>query len=317
MKEAFVLAFCILFIAITAGAQTSVTVTTGGSWKDALLLTSARPSEVAYATTNYNTYPRIAATTWTHAGSVIQYRSLLRFELGVIPTGSVVQSAVLYLKSDPANAGGEISNDPLSGSNALFVEKVMQAWDAATVTWNTQPPTTTANRVLIDQSLSYTENIQVNITGLVQEMVNGPATNYGIMLKLQNEVQFRSRSYASTDHANAALHPRLEIVYTPAAYYCIKDGDWNDAIWSADPNATTGIVLPTASATNINGHTVTLKGSATVKTLSIGAANGLPGVLVLDGGNLTSTGQLTVASTNAGNKIQVLNNGKLNGTPVQ
>lgn len=302
--------------AITAMAQTSVTITTGANWKDALLLTSLRPSEVAYATTNYNTYPRIAATTWTHAGAVIRYRSLLRFELSAIPAGSIVQSATLYLKSDPANTSGELSNDPLNGSNALFIQKVTQAWEPTTVTWNTQPTTTTTNRVLVDQSLSYTENIQLTITGLVQDMVNAPATNFGIMMMLQNEVQFRARNYVSTDHANTALHPRLEIVYTPAAYYCIKDGDWNDAIWSASPNGTTGIALPAASVTNINGHTVTLKGAATVKSLSIGATNGLPGVLVLDGGNLTSTGQITVAN-NAGNKIQVLNNGKLNGTTAQ
>ena len=89
-------------------------------------------------TTNYGTYPRLASTAWTHSGYQITYRSLMRFELGSIPPGSTVQSATLYLYSDPANSSGEISNQSLSGANSVYFQKVTQAWDASTVTWNTQ-----------------------------------------------------------------------------------------------------------------------------------------------------------------------------------
>ena len=211
-KKFLVLIGCLLLILQSTLAQ--VTITTSPDWKDALLLKSLKPSEAYMQTTNYGTYPRLASTAWTHSGYQITYRSLMRFELGSIPPGSTVQSATLYLYSDPANSSGEISNQSLSGANSVYFQKVTQAWDASTVTWNTQPTTTTTNRVWAGASTSATANITVNLTTLIQDMVSNPAGNFGLMMNLENEVYFRSRSYASTDHANAALHPRLEITFT-------------------------------------------------------------------------------------------------------
>lgn len=147
-----------------------VTITTGPEWKDALLLRSLLPSEASMQTTNYNNYPRIAATAWTHSGSQITYRSLMQFDLSSILPGSTVQSATLYLYSDPAYTSGELSNQSLSGANSVYFQKVTQAWDASTVTWNTQPTTTTTNRVWAGASTSTIGNITVNLTTLVQDM---------------------------------------------------------------------------------------------------------------------------------------------------
>jgi hypothetical protein len=138
----------------------------------------------------------------------------MRFELSTIPSGAIIQSATLFLNSDPAYTTGELSNSPLSGSNAIYFQRVTSSWDPTTVTWNTQPSTTTTNRVWVGPSSSATENIQVDIAPLVQQMVNSPASNYGIMMSLENELYYRSRHYASTDHTNTALHPRLVINYT-------------------------------------------------------------------------------------------------------
>jgi hypothetical protein len=122
----------------------------------------------------------------------------MRFELNTIPPGSTVQSATLYLYSDPAYTSGKLSNQSLTGSNTIYFQKVTQAWDAATVTWNTQPTTTTTNRVWVAASSSATENITVNITTLVQDMINNPSGNYGLMMLLENELYYRSRDYCST-----------------------------------------------------------------------------------------------------------------------
>jgi hypothetical protein len=72
---------------------------------------------------------------------------------------------------------------------------VTQAWDPTTVTWNTQPTTTTTNRVWVAASTSATESLTVNLTTLVQDMVNNPSTNYGLMMLLENEIYYRSRDY--------------------------------------------------------------------------------------------------------------------------
>jgi hypothetical protein len=45
-------------------------------------------------------------------------------------------------------------------------------------------------------------------------MVSNPSANYGMMMVLETELYYRSRHYASTDHSNSALHPRLVINYT-------------------------------------------------------------------------------------------------------
>jgi TGF-beta propeptide len=145
------------------------------------------------ASTNYNNYPRISSTAWTHTSSLATYRNLLKFDLSTIPVGTTVQSATLYLYSDPANTSGEFSN---SGTNLFSLQKVTQAWTASTVTWNNQPASTTTGRVTVAQSTSATENISVNITTLVQGMVSSPTTNYGLLLRLATETASRSRIYA-------------------------------------------------------------------------------------------------------------------------
>ena len=203
----------LLLISVSLNAQ-QLTLSTGPDWKDALLLHSLKPAESYMATTNYNNYPRISAAQWTHSGYRITYRSLMRFELSAIPAGAVVQSATLYLNSDPAYTSGELSNSPLSGSNAIYFQRVTSPWNTTTVTWNTQPSTTTANRVWAGPSAPATENRQVTLTAFIQDMVNNPAANHGIMMVLENELYFRSRHYASTNHSNSALHPRLVVNYT-------------------------------------------------------------------------------------------------------
>ena len=168
----------------TNGQTTTITLTTGSDWTDATLIKSLKSSESAMANTNYNSYPRLAVTAWNHSSSLATYRNLLKFDLTSIPVGTTVQSAQLQLFSDPANTSGEFSN---SGSNSFYIQKVTQAWTASTVTWNNQPASTTTGRVTVGSSTSAIENITVNVTALVQDMVNNPASNYGLLLRLATE----------------------------------------------------------------------------------------------------------------------------------
>jgi hypothetical protein len=156
---------------------------------------------------------------WTHGGYNMFFRSLLYFKLDSIPKGSTVQSAILYLYSDPTmtDPNSNNSNSQLSGSNAFYLEKAMQEWDENTVTWNNQPATTTAGRIWVGPSTSTTENIQVNLTTIVQGWVNSPVTNSGLKMTLENEVKYRARNYASSDHTNTAIRPKVVITYAPPA----------------------------------------------------------------------------------------------------
>lgn len=289
-------------------AQTNITIT---SIDDALLYNNTHSSQSQSRDANYGAHIRISALAWTYSGSPSYFRNMIRFDLSAVPDGAVIQSAVFYLYSDPTITSGSNSN---SGSNAFYLEKVTQNWAENTVTWNNQPPTTTVGRVWTGPSSSATENRQVDITSLVQQWIDTPSSNFGLKMILENEVYYRSRNYASSEHSNAAIRPKLEVTYTsatPAIYWPVNDGNWSDAIWSQDINASIGELLPEESVVNVAGHIITLRTTATVKDIRISARNSEPGVLIVDGGRLQNKGELEVETDNTGNEIRIINGAEL------
>lgn len=208
-KVLFVCCFSVLFFSSSLSAQSSATITTGAEWTDVMLYSKSQDPTIA--NTNYYNQARNLASAWTNTGSSTYWRTLFKFNLNRIPAGAVIQSATLYLYSDPTSTGtGPSSN---SGSNTVWFEKITSDWGETTATWNYQPTTTTNGRIWQPASSSTTENIQVNLTSFVQEWVSNPTTNYGMRMALEYEVASRGRSYASEDHANTAIHPKLVITY--------------------------------------------------------------------------------------------------------
>lgn len=202
--------FIVIFLSLMLGsqysfAQITLTIGPGANWTDNLL---------NYSNPNYNyaTYGNFAANAWSNGG----FRSLVKFNLNSIPTGANIQSATLYLYSNPTVTSSSAwnGNSQLSGSNAVFFEKVTENWSESNVTWNNQPATTTSGRIWFPPSTSTTENIQVNITSFVQSWIDNPSANYGMKMRLENEVQYRSRTYASENHTDTNIRPKLVITYT-------------------------------------------------------------------------------------------------------
>jgi hypothetical protein len=199
-----------------------------------------------FADRNYKDYPRLSATAWTHSTSPTYRRNLMYFNLDTIPKGSQIHSATLYFYSDPAVTGSSAwnGNSQHSGSNAFYLEKITGEWHESTVTWNNQPPTTTSGRIWVGPSNSTTENRQVNLTAMVQSWIDNPISNSGLKMRLENELYYRSRNYASTHHPDANLHPKLVISYTPAAtadsYSCgtpdPSEEEYMDIPWYGDEN---------------------------------------------------------------------------------
>ncbi|MEM1406719.1 MAG: DNRLRE domain-containing protein [Bacteroidota bacterium] len=206
----------ILLLSNLSYSQQTVTITTGSKWTDVLVFNSTKPGHEHVPNTNYSTYPRLMASAWTQSGSPDYRRTLLKFDLSEIPANATIQSATLYFYSDPnvtaSNAWN--GNSQLSGSNAVYLEKITQNWNSSTVTWNNQPPSTTSDRVWVGPSTSTTENLTIDIQGLVQDWVANPASNYGVKMRLETEVRYRARNYIGTDHTNTGLHPKLVISYT-------------------------------------------------------------------------------------------------------
>lgn len=156
--------------------------------------------------------------TWNAIGcSGGTVRSLLCFTgLDSIPQNATILSVTLRLYGTNADRNTSYPGAP-SGfyANTVVVQQVIYPWDENTVTWNTQPTTTTVNQFTLPQSTSeYNWNCSVsnsNLVAMVQSMVSG--NNYGFLLKLQNEAHYRNLAFSSSDCSDSTLWPELEVTY--------------------------------------------------------------------------------------------------------
>jgi len=166
---------------------------------------------------NYNMFGNPAAdleveiASWTINGSPTNWRSFIKFDQSQIPANSTIITATLYFYSKPGSHGIDPVNAQSGTANAFWVERITANWNPVNLPWNGQPTTTTVNRVSVPQSTSSTADVTINVTSLVQDMVT--SGNYGFGFKLQNEVYYNARQFASSFYSNAALRPKLVITY--------------------------------------------------------------------------------------------------------
>jgi hypothetical protein len=167
------------------------------------------------ANSNFGYLPEIVTYAWTFfsgGGSDGYNRILLDFvDLQSIPQGTTVTYAYLSLYGVANSATSPQGNQ---GDNASWVQRVTSAWDENTVTWNTQPGSTSTNQVAVPASTSqWNYNvIDLNITALVQDIINQPpASRNGFLIRLQNESIYRNLAFASSDNSDAARHPKLRV----------------------------------------------------------------------------------------------------------
>lgn len=204
-----------LVITYTAPPTTDFFITIkpdSSTGKDAMIQTRMNST---FADTNYGWLPSYEAVAWTWSGNSGVVRSLLDFDLSVIPSNAVVTDARLTLYNDPTSGENNGEHSSLSGSNVSVLQRITSPWIEHSVTWNNQPGTTTQNEVILPQSNSpHQDYSNINVTAIVNDMLQTPSSSYGFMLKLQTEQYYRSMIFASSDHIECNLHPKLEIHYT-------------------------------------------------------------------------------------------------------
>lgn len=209
------LTFMTLFAGNLLIASNSITLTPDAvSGKDVMI--------VDYLpTNNLGTHPDLQANAWTFSPTPGVLRSLIQFDYSSLPNGAVVTSAYLSLFESVGSNSGDHSTT--SGSNEAWLQRVTSNWDETTVTWATQPSTTTANEITLPASTSANQNYpNIDVTLLVQDMVNS-GNNYGFMLRLVTEQHYRRLNFASSDNSNSALHPSLVINYTlPITFFTLQ-----------------------------------------------------------------------------------------------
>jgi hypothetical protein len=251
------------------------------------------------ANTNYGSLQFMPSFAWTFGGTPGVGRNLIWFDLSSIPASAVITDAKLSLY---AWDGTSEQHSTLSGSNATLLRRVTSPWNENTVTWSSQPTTTSVNQVLLPASTSLTENYTgMNITHLVNDMIANP--NYGLMLQLQNESYYRRMTFASSDHPNPALRPKLEVTYAlsntssiaglPAGTYTVSVTDANNCTAETQVTITEP---PALTASAVSGTISCHGGTTTVNVTANGGSGPYTGTGVFNVG--AGTHQFTVTDAN-------------------
>ena len=173
---------------------------------------------------NYGNSPDFVAIEWKWIRFPGRKHSLIEFDLSSIPLGTVIDSAFLSLYHDTNSVEGSHIN--ISGTNAGFVQRIIEPWNESTVTWNNAPNTTLQNQVLIPQSINPTQNYEnIIVTALVQDMLDNPNSGFGFKIKLQIPNFYRKLVFASSDNADSLLHPKLVVYYSNCSAQTVDIGN--------------------------------------------------------------------------------------------
>jgi len=156
---------------------------------------------------NYGSYPYFQATCWTYQGVKGTQRSLMKFSTDSLPDN--IASARLYLFG--------LDHNPLTRSNACYVQRVTSSWSENSVTWNSQPSITTSSQVSIGDLSSPNLNTSVNITQMAKRWKSSIPflkwDNHGILLKLKAENYYTKMQFASREYSSSNKRPYLKVKY--------------------------------------------------------------------------------------------------------
>ncbi len=145
---------------------------------------------------------------WFESERTDTIRGLIQFDLSTLPENAVIDSAKLnlFFFSNPGFTKQE-------GENFCYVERIVEKWNEAKVSWVNQPATTTEARLLLPKSHSDTSDYSIDITDFVRFFYKNPDANNGLMFKMKEESEYRGLTFASSDHENESLRPELIIYY--------------------------------------------------------------------------------------------------------
>lgn len=159
---------------------------------------------------NYSTLKDIHLYAWTQEGILNVNRVVIDFDLSSIPNDAILDSAFLSLFFNKTSEYGTHH----SGENGFLIQRITSVWDECRITWNNQPTTTIENQVFISKSTSPTQDyIKMNVTNLVQDMINDRTNSFGFLLKFQIEEPYKILLFASSDNQDATLRPKIIVYY--------------------------------------------------------------------------------------------------------
>lgn len=138
---------------------------------------------------------------------------IMDFDFSSIPTGSTIIAANLKLY-----AFGTGFSLPLpsghDGTNSSYISRIISPWDEYTVTWNTRPDFTATNQVTLPESINpYEDYTDIDVTALVQDIINDPTGSSGLCLRLVDESPTAGLLFASTNFGDDSKLQKLSVTY--------------------------------------------------------------------------------------------------------
>jgi hypothetical protein len=163
------------------------------------------------------------ANAWTWSGVAAVKRAFLKFDLSSVTLNpSSLISAEMYLYF-PLQFTQYESNSTLSGSNALFIDRVTYPWTPYSIRNANQPNVVTTNlsdpgnRVTTNSTSSPTENFVIDITEMTRYWLNNQSANFGVRFALQTENYYRRVSFATSNDPTVGQRPKLKLTFNTSS----------------------------------------------------------------------------------------------------
>jgi hypothetical protein len=215
MKNVFALSIALSLILSFTSCGDDASNTKSAVHKELILQPDANEGEDAVINKNLNTLNYGDSTDLFLAGAIIDGRTqvtriLVDFDLRPIREYSVVDSAFISFYYDNTTTKGEHT-----GRTEFQLMRINERWKEAEVTWATQPTTSITNIVSVPGHTDATQNFErMDVKDLVQEMVDEQGFTWGFLAKFKQEDLGKQLLFASSDHPDASLRPKLEVYYT-------------------------------------------------------------------------------------------------------
>ena len=165
--------------------------------------------------TNYSESQSMLVHAWTTNGLADQGATLLQWDLSGIPENAAITSAAISLYNDPTSPSFEGEHQIQYGDFQWKIKLIDSPWDGSTVTWNNQPSSTEDGAIILNSPSGVNDDFtNVDVTSLVQQMVENPETYFGLKLQLSSDNPYQALVFATSEHPDQANHPLLKVCYT-------------------------------------------------------------------------------------------------------
>ena len=201
------------------------------------------------AGTNYN------SATWYGAmcqpgnlGGVNSSRGLIYFDLSAYAPGTIIDEANLDLYGNGPVGVGQAASVGHTGGNACQLKRITSNWQDYSVTWNSAPLVTNMNATPVASSSSVLQNyLGIDVTNLVQDMINNPSESFGFRLSLLNENPTAGLFFCGNSCADQTRRPRLFVKRAPAIGISEFDGPNSFTVFPNPASSGAHMTIPTLS----------------------------------------------------------------------